>query len=595
MKHPGDKAGRRYLLQNRTSYAGMYLAGVGLVLILFIAVIDWMQGGHSSYVGLLLLLFSGMVALGGMLILFGAWRKRRRAGAEAVPERRLDLNEPADRRKFHLLFVGGAVLLNIAVLATYAGYRYTEKSSFCGALCHTMTPEYVAYQSSPHAHVECVECHVGPGLSYFLKYKFAGARQLANLLLNNYPAPIPTPVENLRPARAVCEHCHWPGKFFGTKLVQRPHFRPDEKNTAEQITLGVKIGGRIFHSIHYNHISGVRKIDYAAVDRQEQDIPWVGVTRLDGSTEEYRSLDYKGPDRPFASEARIFDCIGCHNRPTHIYLSPDRAVNIYLAANLIPRDLPWIKKVATEALGQPYPDRKQAHAGIQAAIMGFYERRYPELGRSRKADIDQTVARVVELYDGNVFPEMKVNWKTHADNRGHKDWPGCFRCHDGRHATRNGKVLSQDCALCHTLPVRGPLQPLGIMSTGAPGAAASWHPLDLSGQHGKLLCTRCHQGGNSPPATCTGCHKIDPEAPMIEQGCDSCHRVPQEVTGMTACGDCHSPKGLHMKAIHAKTACTLCHRPHQWRVTGRETCMQCHDDRKGHNPGAACATCHVFE
>ena len=192
MRHPGDKAGRRYLLQNRTSYAGMYLAGVGLVLILFIAVIDWMQGGHSSYVGLLLLLFSGMVALGGMLILFGAWRKRRRAGAEAVPERRLDLNEPADRRKFHLLFVGGAVLLNIAVLATYAGYRYTEKSSFCGALCHTMTPEYVAYQSSPHAHVECVECHVGPGLSYFLKYKFAGARQLANLLLNNYPAPIPT-------------------------------------------------------------------------------------------------------------------------------------------------------------------------------------------------------------------------------------------------------------------------------------------------------------------------------------------------------------------------------------------------------------------
>jgi hypothetical protein len=595
MKHPGDKTVRWYLLQNRTSYAGMYLAGVGLVLILFIAVIDWMQGGHSSYVGLLLLLFSGMVALGGMLILFGAWRKRRRAGAEAVPERRLDLNEPADRRKFHLLFVGGAVLLNIVVLATYAGYRYTETSSFCGSLCHTMTPEYVAYQSSPHAHIECVECHVGPGLSYFLKYKFAGARQLANLLLNNYPAPIPTPVESLRPARAVCEHCHWPGKFFGTKLVQRPHFRPDEKNTAEQITLGVKIGGRIFHSIHFGHITGVKQIEYSPADRKEQDIPWVSVTRLDGSTEEYRSLDYKGPDRPFAGEARIFDCIGCHNRPTHIYLSPDRAVNIYLAANLISRDLPWIKKVATEALGQPYPDRKQAHAGIQAAIKGFYERRYPELRRSRNGDIDQTVARVVELYDGNIFPEMKVNWKTHADNSGHKDWPGCFRCHDGRHATKSGKILGGECTLCHTMPVRGPLQPLGIMSAGAPGAAASWHPLDLSGQHGKLLCNRCHQGGNSPPATCTECHKIDPEAPMIELGCDSCHRVPQEVTSMTPCGDCHSPKGLHMKATHAETTCTFCHKPHQWRVTGRETCMQCHGDRKGHNPGAACATCHVFE
>ena len=595
MKHPGDKTVRWYLLQNRTSYAGMYLAGVGLVLILFIAAIDWMQGGHSSYVGLLLLLFSGMVVLGGMLILFGAWRKRRRAGAEAVPERHLDLNEPADRRKFHLLFVGGAVLLNITVLATYAGYRYTEKSSFCGALCHTMTPEYVAYQSSPHASVECVECHVGPGLSHFLKYKLAGTRQLVDLLLNNYPTPIPTPVESLRPARAVCEHCHWPGKFFGTKLVQRPYFHPDEKNTAEQITLGVKIGGRIFASIHYGHIIGVKQMDYFPADREEQEIPWVGVTRLDGTTEEYLSLDYKGPDRPFAVGARIFDCISCHNRPTHIFYSPDRAVNIYLAANLIPRDLPWIKKVATEALGQPYPDRKQAHAGIQAAIMGFYEQRYPELRRSRSGDIDQTVARVVELYDGNIFPEMKVNWKTHADNRGHKDWPGCFRCHDGRHATKSGKILGGECTLCHTMPVRGPLQPLGVMSQSAPGVAAFWHPLDLSGQHGKLFCNRCHQGGNSPPATCTECHKIDPEAPMIEQGCDSCHRVPQEVTSLTACRDCHSPKRLHMKATHAETACTFCHKPHQWRVTGRETCMQCHDDRKGHNPGAACATCHLFE
>ena len=65
---------------------------------------------------------------------------------------------------------------------------------------------------------------------------------------------------------------------------------------------------------------------------------------------------------------------------------------------------------------------------------------------------------------------------------------------------------------------------------------------------------------------------------------------------MKACGDCHSPKGLHMKATHAETACTFCHKPHQWRVTGRETCMQCHDGTgRGHNPGAACATCHVFE
>ena len=594
MEHPGDKTGRRYLLRNRTSYAGMFLAAVGVVLILFTAVIDWLWGGHSSYIGLLLLIFTGMVLLGGAFVLFGAWWKRRRAGVEPVPEVRLNLNEPADRRKFYRYFFGGAVLLNIAVFMTYAGYRYSETSSFCGALCHTMTPEYVAYQSSPHAHVKCVECHVGSGAQYFVKYKIAGTRQLVDLLLNNYPVPIPTPVENLRPARAVCEHCHWPEKFFGTKLVQLPYFHPAEQNTAEQITLGVKIGGRIFHSIHYNHISGVKKIDYAAVDRQEQDIPWVSVTRLDGSTEEYLSLDYKGPTREFTAGAQTFDCIGCHNRPTHIYLSPDRAVNIWLAANLIPRDLPWIKKVAVEALSKAYPDGKQAHTGIHSTISGFYGRQYPELAKSRKDDIENTVATVIGLYEKNVFPAMKVNWKTHIDNRGHKEWPGCFRCHDGRHATRNGKVLSQDCALCHTLPVRGPLQPLGIMSAGAPGAAASWHPLDLSGKHGRIFCNRCHQGGDPMPATCTGCHRIDPKAPMIEQGCDSCHKVPQELSGMTVCRDCHTLSGLHTASTHVMTPCVHCHKPHQWRITGREICLQCHGDKKGHNPGDACMTCHAF-
>ena len=240
--------------------------------------------------------------------------------------------------------------------------------------------------------------------------------------------------------------------------------------------------------------------------------------------------------------------------------------------------------MATEALGQPYPDRKQAHAGIQAAIMGFYERRYPELGRSRKANIDSTVARVVELYDGNVFPEMKVNWKTHADNRGHKDWPGCFRCHDGRHATKSGKILGGECTLCHTMPVRGPLQPLGVMSQGAPGAGGVMAPPGPLGEARADLLQPLPPGGTSRPATCTECHKIDPEAPMIEQGCDSRHRVPHEVTSMRACGDCHSPKGLHMKATHAETVCTFCHKPHQWRVTGWETCMQFMTTGRGTTP-----------
>ena len=88
-----------------------------------------------------------------------------------------------------------------------------------------------------------MECHVGSGASWYVKSKISGARQVLAVLTGTYPTPIPTPIENLRPARETCEECHWPAKFFGTQLLQIPHFRYDERNTPEQISLGTKTGG----------------------------------------------------------------------------------------------------------------------------------------------------------------------------------------------------------------------------------------------------------------------------------------------------------------------------------------------------------------
>jgi len=592
MGNERTSSGFRALIHNSTSYCGLYLSGVGLVLILFTIVIDWMRGEHSAYIGLLWILFLGMVLLGGLLTLFGVWRTHRGNKAGAPPRPRLNLNEPVDRRKFHLICIVGLVALNVVVFASFAGYQWTESADFCGTICHTMNPEYVTHQESPHANVACAECHVGAGFEYFVKYKMAGTVMMYKELTNSVEPPVPTPVTSMRPAREVCESCHWPGKFFGTKLVQSPYFHSDEKNTAEQITLGVKIGGQIFHSIHYNHISGVEKIEFAAEDEKQQQIPWVAVTRLDGSTEEYLSLDYKGPEKSFAEEALTFDCIGCHNRATHVFYPPYQAVDVMLAANRIPRDLPWVKKVTTDALSADYPDREKAHAGIDSAINGFYTNKYPELSQSKKAEIGQTVALVTALYDQLVFPDMKANWQTHADNRGHKDWPGCFRCHDGRHATKDGKKLSNDCTVCHTMPVRSPLESLGVMSEDAPGAKPYWHPLDLQRKHSGVMCSECHQGGVSPPSACTDCHDIDPKAPMMsKQDCTTCHQA----SGMVSCKDCHHGKGWHLHEVHNPSDCTGCHKPHQWLVKGRGPCLGCHQDKKEHNPGKDCAPCHLFK
>ena len=58
---------------------------------------------------------------------------------------------------------------------------------------------------------------------------------------------------------------------------------------------------------------------------------------------------------------------------------------------------------------------------------------------------------ILYVYQGNVFPEMNITWGTYANNLGHTDFPGCFRCHDGNHKAKDGKEITQDCNACHSL------------------------------------------------------------------------------------------------------------------------------------------------
>ena len=44
---------------------------------------------------------------------------------------------------------------------------------------------------------------------------------------------------------------------------------------------------------------------------------------------------------------------------------------------------------------------------------------------------------------------MKVTWGTYPNHLGHIDTPGCFRCHDDEHTTKDGSVIRQDCEMCH--------------------------------------------------------------------------------------------------------------------------------------------------
>jgi hypothetical protein len=508
------------LYRNTLSYFGGLIVFGNAILIAFAMIAELSLKQPSPYVGIFTyMIFPGFLTFGAALLLYGmrreSLRRRRARSEEALPYPKLDLNDPKQRKRLGYVLVGGGLLWILLAFTGYNAFLFTESVTFCGALCHpVMKPEYTAYKYSPHARVRCVDCHVGEGASWYVKSKFSGVRQVLAVTLGTYKRPIPTPVENLRPARETCEQCHWPQKFYGAQLQQRPHFRYDEANTAEQISLLIKTGGGTSDlgqraGIHWHMIIDAA-VTFAALDKKQQEIPWTRVKRIDGTVDEYWGESPPvTPEKLATLEKRSMDCMDCHNRPTHAFEPPDFAMDKALASGLVARDLPWIKKVAVEALVRPYPNQQAAHEGIRREILEHYRSHNPELARARSKDLDKAAEVAIGAYDRAVFPEMRVDWKTYPSNIGHRNWPGCFRCHDGRHKTREGKVLSGECTLCHTMPQRGPLAPLGNVM---PTATEDWHPWDLAKHlsikaHGNTLCHTCHSAGYIPRKECGECHK----------------------------------------------------------------------------------------
>jgi hypothetical protein len=504
------------LYRNWVSYAGGVIAAGGVLLVLFSVLFELSLKRSSPYLGIFtFVLFPAVIIFGILLGLIGMRveaRRRVKTGAtSAMPYPAIDLNDPVQRRRLAFALPLLMVLLMVFAFSGYNGFLLTESVGFCGETCHVMKPEHVAYLGSPHARVPCVECHVGEGAGYYVQSKLAGTRQLFGVIFNNFERPIATPVHNLRPARETCQHCHWPEKFVQSQLYQRPHFRYDEKNTPEQLSMLVKTGGGGENGggIHW-HMFLENQVTYVAEDKHLQEIPWVKVKRRDGSSIEYFSTEKKIPPEQVASmKQHVMDCMDCHNRPAHNYLPPDLAVDRSLAAGTISSTLPFMKSVAVDALSREYPTEAAAHTGLKREVTAFYAEKYAEVSTQRAKDIDKAVEGIIAIYDRNVFPEMKVSWNTYPSNLGHRNWPGCFRCHDGKHVSPDGNVLISECKACHTEPKRGPQSGLGeAMAT----SEKDWHPWVMPekhlaiAKHAQIQCYECHQAGRRPKTECKECH-----------------------------------------------------------------------------------------
>ncbi len=489
---------------NWLTMLGLLIALCGFAVGLFLLMVEFRSEDSNIYLSIITFaVVPTMIGIGvgiGVLGFVIQVMHVKRTG-----ERSILWFDPRKQRRWLPLYA--VILIVFLVASTYGSYRtvlFAESREFCGEICHTvMHPEFIAHSNSPHARVDCTQCHTGPGITHHVRDKLRGMHQLVAITTGNFNRPIATPLEHLRPAHEICEQCHWPEKFIGTILQKHDYFLPDEENTHVQTALHVHVGGGELDvlstedaqpSIHW-HVTSPSKVYYMASDSQRQDIIWVKLVDAHGREVTYTKEDIGMTEAELVATHKVheMDCIDCHNRSVHQFKPPQRLLNSAMLQGKVDRSLPFIKREGLRVLKEKYTDREEAKEAIAVSLHDFYKEEYPDLFAEREPAIRASATAIGELFDNNIFPTMMVDWKTHPDNIGHTFFKGCFRCHGGNMKSSEGKAISHRCETCHDIVAqsRGN-EPLRLTEP-----QEFVHPEDIMELWKESLCTDCHDGGGA--------------------------------------------------------------------------------------------------
>jgi hypothetical protein len=431
------------LARNPLSIAGAWLATVGAIAFLTYLALDAFGLILSPYSGLLgYVLVPAVFVAGLVLIPIGIWREgaRRRRGQPAWSWPAIDLARTRTRQVLVALIALTLVNLAIVTVATVGATHYMETDEFCGQVCHEpMRPQATAHRAFPHAAVPCVACHVAPGAAGAVRAKLNGTRQAWEYVTNAYRRPIASPAANVPGGVETCVHCHAldqvPREI--TRVIKT--YDNDEASTESATTLDMLTG-----AAHWHARPDVR-VEYISDPTREQ-IGYVRVLAPDGQLTEYLTPELTA--RP-AGALRRMDCLDCHSRPAHtMSMSAEQAVDRAIAAGDLARTLPYVRREAVAALAADYVGADAAANGIRDRLTRFYA----GLGGVPSTDLAAAIGAVNRLYRTNVFPEMRITWGTYKSHLGHVEMSGCFRCHNDTTKAADGRVIRQECELCHRMP-----------------------------------------------------------------------------------------------------------------------------------------------
>ena len=144
-------------------------------------------------------------------------------------------------------------------------------------------------------------------------------------------------------------------------------------------------------------------------------------------------------------------------------------------------------------LTKTYATEEEAEKSILTGLSEYYQKNYPAISGEKAVSLHQATQELIQIYKTNFFPYMRVDWRTHPTHLGHLNSDGCFRCHDGLHKSRDGKVITKNCNACHTILGQG--TPEEVAKT-PPMAQPFRHPADVGGDVTEEKCSICHTGSS---------------------------------------------------------------------------------------------------
>ncbi len=481
------------LLTNPISLSGAFITMLSLVFIVLLLIFEFLVGTNNPYTRLITYIIIPSVLFLGLIVILIGWLNENRNKQKNI-ERRLpllDFNRAKHQLFFFLISVVSFTIVITTIYGSRKAYEYTESNSFCMEACHeVMEPVSVTYASSPHSKIACVDCHFTEKSSFWDQNRLSGLPQVYMTITDSYEKPLGAPTTYLRPSPEACKKCHWEEKYYEQKSFKRDYFLSDEENTHYSITLTMKVGGGnreigISSGIHY-HMGISKDILYIEPDNPDDAIPLVkAISKTDGKETVYRLT---GKQISPTAQFKKFDCIDCHNRPSHVYNDPYQTINAYMAYDKINSKLPNIKKIGVRVL-ESLKSRENSIEEIKNALTKYYKENYPNVPIDMRDELNLAIIELNAIYLKNYFPEMNANWKVYANHESHLYSKGCFRCHDGNHVNKAGEVLSNDCNLCHTITTK--------LVAGKPladslNANTFIHPGGLDKDILNQYCSDCH-------------------------------------------------------------------------------------------------------